>query len=444
MNLFLRSADLLENKLDIDKAAGEDEDQARQFLAALGYLSEDPTTIENRQALLRLAGRFDSIFPLRLRHAPGAFGFGARTRLEEFGIDGIEGSTLDVAGRGTDMRQAFESCVGEGAEHLSLHEWPQDHLLMTHAKNDFSMITHDATMTWMAAAMGLPGSEILEDLPWMAVEHLTDAGSDFLPVDMILRRASCFPATALPAGSNGCCAAPTIELATAGALLELIERDAYASWWFGERRVQRLPQALIVELGIQRWLATLRVETSRQVWFIDISTEIGVPVIACLSSEPDGAQVIAGFAASPDPHTAMRRAALEMCQMEAACELALQDARGRLLESLSPLQQNWVQRAAKLNLSNFPRLLPPESNALSCAANSSSDVLGRTLEGLAHAGFQAYRANLTRPEIGIPVVRAIVPGLQSAKPDWPTPRLLRLRGGGQLPAELLLPEHSLI
>ena len=54
---------------------------------------------------------------------------------------------------------------------------------------------------------------------------------------------------------------------------------------------------------------------------------------------------------------------------------------------------------------------------------SANRHINNALDALDVVGLKGYFVNLTRDQIEIPVARVIVPGLQSAKPDWLSQRL---------------------
>ena len=98
----------------------------------------------------------------------------------------------------------------------------------------------------------------------------------------IFRPACCIFSTGAPAqfhaDSNGCAAGNTLEEAIVQGFLELVERDAYAIWWYN--RLQR-PE---VDLGqfddsYVRDLQTQLAETGRRLWVLDVTSDLGIPTL---------------------------------------------------------------------------------------------------------------------------------------------------------------------
>ncbi len=117
------------------------------------------------------------------------------------------------------------------------------------------------------------------------------------------------------ADSNGNAAGNCLEEAVLQGLMELIERDAVALWWYN-----MIPMPAVDLDQIKNPLISQFVETfaaiGRKVWVLDLTSDLGVPVFAALSSvTADGPdRPILGFGAHLDPKTAFTRALSEMTQ----------------------------------------------------------------------------------------------------------------------------------
>jgi ribosomal protein S12 methylthiotransferase accessory factor len=110
-------------------------------------------------------------------------------------------------------------------------------------------------------------------------------------------------------------------------VLELEERDATASWWYGRRERAPIDVAAIEGAPkLSRWLA----DRERRSVLFDITTDLDIPVMAAMSAEPDGGDIALGFSARLDPNAAAISALTEMLQMEVSLEAAraLGDAAG--------------------------------------------------------------------------------------------------------------------
>jgi oxazoline/thiazoline synthase len=197
------------------------------------------------------------------------------------------------------------------------------------------------------------------------------------------------------ATSNGCAAGPTPGAAAIGGLLELIERDAAAIWWYN-----RIPRpALDLKASNDERLIRMREAfeaTGRTFDLLDITTDLGVPSVAAVSRRMAGAPGwTLGFGAAATFAEAALRAAGELAQLIPATD--------------NPAHRNpapWVDSATP---EDNPHLVPQERIA------APSRALGPGLEPLTAAlrdvGLRAYVVDQTHPLIGVPVVRVLAPGL---------------------------------
>ena len=135
----------------------------------------------------------------------------------------------------------------------------------------------------------------------------------------IFRPASCIFSTGAPgqihADSNGCAAGNTLEEAIVQGFLELVERDAYAIWWYN--RLQR-PE---VDLGqfddsYIRDLQAQLAETGRRLWVLDVTSDLGIPSFVAILHWMQNSQenIEFGSGAHFDARIALLRALTELNQ----------------------------------------------------------------------------------------------------------------------------------
>ena len=235
----------------------------------------------------------------------------------------------------------------------------------------------------------------------------------------LLPTAYCFMAYQLPDGhrfcradSNGCAAGNEPEEAILHGLLELVERDAVALWWYNRARRpgidlagSRLPD---VAGALEAYAAM-----EREVWALDLTTDLGIPVIAALScSREDGGGVTFGFGAHLDAEIALSRAVSELNQMTNAVRAA---RRGSLLErwlaEVTPTTESWLAAAGHVPLA-------PSAASGDLAADVRAGVAA-----IAGAGHETLVVDLTLPDIGVPVVKVVAPGLRHFWPRFGPGRL---------------------
>lgn len=215
--------------------------------------------------------------------------------------------------------------------------------------------------------------------------------------------------------SNGCAAGNTIEEAILQGFFELVERDAVALWWYNRARRPEVDLASFDDPYLHRIRADLAAR-GRDIWVLDLTTDLEIPVFAALSRETDGGEqrIMPGFGAHTDARVALLRAVTEMNQMLANLPERGAPPGAGAVDDAETLE--WLQTAT---VDNQPYLLP---DAGSPPATARSFV-GRTTNDLAEdiqmcralvesRGMELIVLDQTRPEIGLPVVKVVVPGLR--------------------------------
>jgi oxazoline/thiazoline synthase len=202
--------------------------------------------------------------------------------------------------------------------------------------------------------------------------------------------------------SNGCAAGRSHEDAIAGALSELVERDALAIWWYNRlgRPAVRLREDDLDDLSVNA-LGGLRSE-ERTVWVLDLTTDLGIPAYVALASKRDGSDVAFGAASHICPHRAVQKALSEVSQVLYWKDKVAPDPHMSdwfHLADSSAAEFSWLLAHGEVDLPT-PRRLPP------------ADAIAELVSSLARAGVSSSWVDLTRPETGVPVVRAFAPGLR--------------------------------
>src|SRR5436190_21246122 len=109
---------------------------------------------------------------------------------------------------------------------------------------------------------------------WSPVWSLRDERFNYLPTSVLYFFYG-GPAT-FHADSNGCAAGNTREEAIVQGFLELVERDAYAIWWYNRLRRPEVDLNQFNDPYIHD-LKALLADTGRRVWVLDITSDLGIP-----------------------------------------------------------------------------------------------------------------------------------------------------------------------
>jgi bacteriocin biosynthesis cyclodehydratase domain-containing protein len=220
---------------------------------------------------------------------------------------------------------------------------------------------------------------------------------------------------ALCADSNGNAAGSCLEDAVLQGFLELVERDAVALWWYNRTRQPAVDLDAFADAWIDDLLVTYRL-LNRHVWVLDLTSDLGIPVFAAVSRRTDKAaqDIMFGFGAHFDPRIALRRALTEMNQLLPAAVDALPDGSGYHLDD--PALLHWWRRATVHNqryLLPDPAEQPRRSEHFAHQeyADFSGDI-GAVTALLRARGMELLILDQTRPDIGLPVVKVVVPGLR--------------------------------
>ncbi len=252
-----------------------------------------------------------------------------------------------------------------------------------------------------------------EMISWTPVWSLTRQRHRYLPTAMLYFGA---PAGAGPlmvtADSNGNAAGTSLTDAIFRGLLELIERDAVALWWYN--RTRQPPVDL--DAFHDPWLHELRdayTRMGREIWALDLTSELGIPVVAAVSRRTgqSAEDITFGFGAHPRPETALRKALTELNQITAAVFDPNDHSSRRRLGSDAA---RWWQVATVANQQYLqPAGTPRRPHDYPAQAGlDPADAVDLLHSRLRNAGLELLILDLTRPDIGLPVAKVIVPGLR--------------------------------
>lgn len=209
--------------------------------------------------------------------------------------------------------------------------------------------------------------------------------------------------------SNGAAAGNTLPEALLQGLLELVERDSVALWWMPRCHRPAFDLNTCDDPRIEAALAPQRA-LGTEVWVLDVTSDLGIPGAVAVSTglPAFGETPVMGYGAHVDPVIAVVRALTEMAQMQAPFASA---PAGTPIDLPGQAEKEWF---ASVTSASEPWLAPHGSVALPASpghetvAQALDDVVGR----LTARGFQVLWADLTRPDLGLPVVRTFVPGLR--------------------------------
>lgn len=248
-------------------------------------------------------------------------------------------------------------------------------------------------------------------IDWTPVWSLTDGRQRFLPT------AYCYLWYPVPkdhefcrADSNGNAAGNNLEEAIYQGFLEVVERDCAALWWYNGLRRPAVDLASFDDPYF-RDLERFYRDIGREMWVLDLTADLGIPVMAAVSRRTTGEseRLIIGYGAHLDPVVAITRSLTEMSQV------------GLELDKIPDAQidiesAEWLLRT---RVEDKPYLMPDRSVPPTRAGDFkpiwADDIRGDVEAAVAAAqrvGLDVLVLDLTRPDIGLNVVKVVVPGMR--------------------------------
>ena len=254
------------------------------------------------------------------------------------------------------------------------------------------------------------------EIDWTPVWSLTRGRHRYLPTSMLYSMPAEQRGPAdLIADSNGCAAGNTLEEAILQGFYELVERDAFAIWWYNRLRVPAVDLASFDD-GYLASAVDYYGRRERELWMLDVTSDIGIPTFVALSRSPDAQteDIIYGAGAHADPRLAALRAVCELNQcLSWLPQPGSSDGRPMIDDPLAL----WWWKTARLADCSWLAPSPdePPRRASHYPAIESTDTRDDVeyCRALAEArGMDFLVLDQTRPDVGMPVARVIVPGMR--------------------------------
>ena len=210
-----------------------------------------------------------------------------------------------------------------------------------------------------------------------------------------------------------------LEEAILQGFMELVERDSVGIWWYNRLQRPAVDLASFQDpylLELQAYYKSQK----REFWVLDLTSDLEIPVFAAVSRCTDGAEkIVAGYGSHFDAKIALLRAVTEMNQFLTRVETQYP---GKTEGEL----HKWLTFAT---IANQPYLTP---NHLApkvyidypqhCSDDLQEDVLRCVAIAKQH-NLETLVLDQTRPDIGLNVVKVIVPELRHFLPRFGSGRL---------------------
>jgi len=256
------------------------------------------------------------------------------------------------------------------------------------------------------------------EIEWSPVWSLRDKRFRYLPTSILYFS---YPAAAVGADSNGCAAGNTREEAIVQGFLELVERDSYAIWWYNRLGRPEVDLAQFNDPYIRNLKAQFA-ETGRRLWLLDVTSDLGIPSFVAVAHWMEGnrEQVEFGSGAHFDARIAALRALTEINQFLSIGLMGGGPAPDHTHDNdPDPFR---LQDHAYLRPNGSPVVRPDFAATLPGGSGAGPDATFGELDKRAQVeacvrlaeerGLDFLVLDQTRPDIEVPVIRVIVPGLR--------------------------------
>jgi ribosomal protein S12 methylthiotransferase accessory factor len=297
-----------------------------------------------------------------------------------------------------------------------------DRAIHPNACMQFSQAQYDHRKTWNAQRTDLfqkvpEPFDVEREIEWTPLWSLSQQTFKYLPT------AYCYAGYPKPinpdcwADTNGSAAGNTLEEAILHGFFELVERDSVALWWYNRLHKPRVNLESFDEPYFQA-INDYYQSIGREFWVIDLTADLNIPTFAAISRRCDREieDIILGFGTHFDPKLAIQRALTEISQVLPAVLSANPDGTTRYAISAEPQMLQWWQTAT---VENQPYLVPDA--CVPPKGHSDYTVIWHEdfLEDIKYCQqlveekrMEILVLDQTRPDIGLKVVKVVVPGLR--------------------------------
>lgn len=198
------------------------------------------------------------------------------------------------------------------------------------------------------------------------------------------------------ADSNGCAAGQVIADAILSGLFEIIERDAVAIWWYNQLPRPAIDLDSFKDPALQACIKAHK-RQGRELWALDLRMDLPVPVVAAVS-KGEGDDWVVGFGCHWEVCRALDSAMLEIGQV-----LTVRNGAGHPV---------FTGKASNVGYYMRPNAKQPLLELTDFTGYPGSwPSIGRLVDELEMLNLETIVVDQSHPDVGVPVVRVIVPGM---------------------------------
>jgi putative methanogenesis marker protein 1 len=316
-----------------------------------------------------------------------------------------DGAISVYNGKGATPAEAKVSAMMEGIERYSSEIHDRELII-----SEFSALRKEENVLNPVELNLPPYADPDANIPWIAGYDLMNEEDILVPANAVFHPISNKHKPLFRTNTNGLASGNVMEEAIFHGLSEVIERDA---WSLVERTRNTGPYIPHFENGLAGDIFDKFSEAMVSVHLKDITSDIGIPTFAAVSDDiklKDPLLLTIGMGTHTSAEVTVLRALTEVAQSRltqihgAREDTTIGDFRRKIgYDRTKRMNRHWFDLSEEREFDSIK----------SCDRDDFLDDIRHMIKCLESAGLdRVIVVDLTRQEIGIPVVRVIVPGLE--------------------------------
>ncbi|MCX6694436.1 MAG: YcaO-related McrA-glycine thioamidation protein [Methanomicrobiales archaeon] len=317
----------------------------------------------------------------------------------------LNGAISVYNGKGATPTEAKVSAMMEGIERYSAEPGA-----LPIIRGTFDTLTAEYDVVDPATLILPRNADPSAPFPWVEGFSVPDWTPVLLPAHAVFHPFMWEGPPLFRTNTNGLASGNTREEAVFHGLMEVVERDA---WSLAEASRTTGNIVRVDTPGTGSDLLLKFAAAGVEVTVKDITSDLGIPTFAAVADDitlRDPSLLTIGMGTHTKAGIALVRALTEVAQSRltqihgAREDTTVAEFRRRIgYERTKRMNQYWFEGTGEISLSSIP----------SCESDDFLTDIEQTVRALNTAGFpRVLVVDLTRVEIGVPVVRVIVPGLE--------------------------------
>ncbi|MDI1449277.1 TOMM precursor leader peptide-binding protein [Polyangium sp. 6x1] len=399
------------------------ESRPRRFTEDGGYraVSPEETCARHEHLISPITGVISSLGPVPGHEYPRGTAYRASFRVRPIeNAPSFDDFHRASAGKGRTPAQARASALCEGLERYSaIFQGDEPRLRATLAElggegipprelDHFSDMQYASRVATNAAARDRrlavpPPFDERKPIDWTPVWSLTHERRRYVPTTYCYINVPSPPDEQVcPFSSNGNAAGNCLEEAVLQGFLELAERDAIAVWWYNRLRRPRVDLKSFEDPVFVGFEEHYRAQ-GFPLWVLDLTHDLGIFSFVALARSADG-RFCVGFGSHFDARIGISRALTELNQT---------------FDPSLGAPMLWDAAAVRDPGYLYPDEAAPPRRRSDYPAQGGDDLsadIRLCVDRAARAGMETLVLDQTRPDIGLSVVKVIVPGMRHY---WP-------------------------